>query len=310
MVGDWHTQPAQHAHTSTQTRMALSISVSIFDTITLLVSGHDPQKLGKADTSTSYNASVFKVITSNEWTLNLVQYRSDEFFKLNDTMDSTKTSKPVPFWKLSNAEWSGTYRRQYVSGRGDLYLFYNRLAYDIPQLQNQTVLPALSRGKTWGTQTTMVDLVSESADWILLPEDLRSEFKAVSAHILHGFSTKLENQSRVQISLYFMIIVVTFNFFKLAIMTLVLVTDRNAYLVTIGDAAASFLKRPDTCTDGKSTLGKEELFVTLGLQPLHPVSNAEEAKDLHLRSQGTWLPRPRPYLFSINRNGKVVYTML
>jgi hypothetical protein len=290
--------------------MALSISVSIFNTITLFVSGHNPQACGKADTSTSYNASVFKVITSNEWNLNLVQFGSKEFQSLHETMDSPNTSQPLPFWLLENAEWSGAYSRQYVSGHGDLYLFYDRLAYDVTQLRNTTALPALYRGNTYGTQKKMVNLVSESADWILLPNDLRTESKAVSAHILHGYSTKLENQSRVQISLYFMIIVATFNFFKLAIMMLVLITDRSAYLVTIGDAAASFLKRPDPCTDGKSTLGKEELFVTLGLQPLHPVSNAEEAKDLHLRSQGTWLPRPRPYLFSINRNGKVVYTML
>jgi len=258
---------------------------------------------------TSYNASVFKITTSNDWNLNIVEFGSEEFFKMNATMNITDPASPMPYWNMSNAEWSGAYSRRYVSGRGDLYLFIDRVAYEMPHPNQTTSLGSL-RSERNGSQTVTATLVRESADWILLPNQDASGLSPISAHVNHGFSTKLKNRSRVQISLYFMIIVVVFNVFKLAVMALVLITDRSAYLVTIGDAAASFLKRPDPCTQGKCVLGKEEFFVTMGMLPLHPVSTEDEAKDLHLRSTGTWLPKSRPYLFSINRHGKVIYTML
>jgi hypothetical protein len=132
----------------------------------------------------------------------------------------------------------------------------------------------------------------------------------VSAHVAHAFSQTNGEQSRLQISLYFMVIVLSFNALKLAVMTLVLLTDRSAYLVTCGDAMASFLKRPDAHIKSLCMLGKEEYCVRLGLPPLHPTSTAEEAIDLEKRSNGAWLPRPRRYFFSINRNGKVIYTIL
>ena len=65
-------------------------------------------------------------------------------------------------------------------------------------------------------------------------------------HVLQASSEKRDViQDRVQVSLYFMIVVVCFNIFKLVILSYVLVTDRSAYLVTLGDAASSCLKQND-----------------------------------------------------------------
>jgi hypothetical protein len=233
--------------------------------------------------SSATMAAVFKVI--NDWTLNVVEVRSPEFSTLNATMDNSI----MTYWDMNNAQWSSTYSRQYVSGRGDLCLFYDRLAYSIEHPKNQTIHGGY-RGEPTGSQNIMRSLTRESTDWTQLPAYTSSV--PISAHILQGFSTILPNQSRVQISLHFMIVVAVFNLLKLAAMALVLITDRNAYLVTIGDAAASFLKRPDTITDRKCIFGKEEVFVTMGRLPLHPVSTAAEAKDLDMRCKDTWLPRP------------------
>jgi hypothetical protein len=77
-------------------------------------------------------------------------------------------------------------------------------------------------------------------------------------HVLQASSKKRDViQDRVQVSLYFMIVVVCFNMFKLVILSHVLVTDRPAYLVTLGDAASSFLKQNDPHTKGKCVQGRD-----------------------------------------------------
>lgn len=143
-----------------------------------------------------------------------------------------------------------------------------------------------------------------------LPNNEGSDSNPISAHIVYGFSTNVGDRSRVQVSLYFMIVVVTFNVMKLSIMLIVLTTDRNNHLVNMGDAAASFLKPQDPYTDSKSILGKEEFFVAMGMPSLRPTSNAEEARDLKLRVKGTWLPQPQRDFFFINKHGEVIHTML
>ena len=68
----------------------------------------------------------------------------------------------------------------------------------------------------------------------------------------------LLDQSHVQLNVELMKVVVSFNLLKLAIMLWVLITDKSEYLVTLGDAAASLLERPDLCTVGKCIIGKGE----------------------------------------------------
>jgi hypothetical protein len=237
----------------------------------------------------------------------MVDIRSDEFFSL---MNETGTNSKSGYWQMDNVSWIKAYGKKFVSGRGDLYLIIDRVAFDISQRYNRTLDPDDLRNEIDGLKLNLPDLIHESTQWLILPSDKNFASRPVSVHVSQAFSKKLGPQSRVQISLYFMVIVLAFNIFKLAVMTLVLVTDRSAYLVTIGDAMASFLKRPDRYTDRMSMLGKEEIFAKMGLPPLRPVSTEEEANDLHRRSEGTWLPRPRSYMFSINRHGKVIYTLL
>lgn len=228
--------------------------------------------------------------------------RSDEYIAINSTMSSSTTS----FLQMSSTEYVHFYDRQYVS-RGDLYLIIDRIGFPTSQQYNQFLSPTDLRKVDVGGWHSVAN---DSPGWIRFPLTRDSETLDISAHVAHAFSRKVSQQSRLQISLYFMAVVVAFNVFKLAIMSLVLVTDRSAYLVTFGDAVASFLKRPDPHTETQCMLGKEEFFVKLGQLPLHPVSTDEEAVDLDKRSNGVWLPRPRQYFFSINRHAKVIYTML
>jgi hypothetical protein len=259
-------------------------------------------------TGSSYNAAIFKVITSNEWVITLLDIRSNQYNAMKEaTMADPNTSL---YWHMGKINWIQPYNKKYVSDRGDLYLIIDRIAFDTSQPYNQTWQPDDLSFRTRNIAFSLRDLTLESTDWLVLPLPEVSRYVPRSVHVAEAFSKKVDSQSRVQISLYFMIIVLIFNTLKLTIMALVLLTDRSAYLVTFGDAVASFLKRPDPYTDRMCMLGKEELFTKMGLPPLHPVLTEEEANDLRQRLMGTWLPRPRSYMFSINRHGKVVYTML
>jgi hypothetical protein len=80
-----------------------------------------------------------------------------------------------------------------------------------------------------------------------------------------------------------MIIVVVFNLLKLLTMALVLLTDRATHLVTIGDAAASFLERRDLTATDNCMLGEDELVFIMGLPLILLLSTPEERDDLHDR---------------------------
>jgi hypothetical protein len=232
-----------------------------------------------------------------------VDIRSDEFISINATMSDPNTS---PYWQMSNTNWYQPYEKKYVSGRGDLYLIIDLVAFSTSQQYDRTLLPDDLHNLTIYNSR---DFIRPSTAWLMLRDDDELEPGPKAVHVAQAFSKKMGPQSRVQISLYFMVIVLVFNMLKLAVMTLVLLTDQSTYLVTFGDAVASFLKRPDQYTDRMCMLGKEEFFAKMGLLPLHPISDEEEANDLRQRSMGTWLPQPQSYMFSINRHGKVVYTI-
>ncbi|KAF2846144.1 hypothetical protein T440DRAFT_542799 [Plenodomus tracheiphilus IPT5] len=82
-----------------------------------------------------------------------------------------------------------------------------------------------------------------------------------------------------------MIVVISFNLFKLLIMLWILFTDKSDYLVMLGDAAASFLERPDPFTLKECMLGKDEILRKRGHRT---TSSTSSRTDGYLRA-----PSPR-----------------
>jgi hypothetical protein len=266
----------------------------------------------------SYNASVFKVITSspNDYTIFTMDVTSDGWKRVNSTTDVGSWTGGNN-WNLTNGRWTDVYNSEYLSLHGDLYLGVDRVAFDTTQnLTNldleDTVSKYLSLNIS-GDRTYIRKLTMESSVWIryeLQPDD-NSPGMNVSAHVVQAASEKRGSPpSRVEVSLYFLLVVVFCNLSKLGIMAYVLITDRSTFLVTLGDAAASFLERPDPHTLGVGILGREELLITLGHPPSHPISNLDENADLDSRVQGVWLPQSRSYFTPVHRAAKVWYTML
>ncbi|KAF1849177.1 uncharacterized protein K460DRAFT_330888 [Cucurbitaria berberidis CBS 394.84] len=266
-----------------------------------------------------YNASVFKVVTSVDFNAFTLAAGSDKWEQIRSITDNDTFSGT--YSRLTNDQWSNVYNREHVSGHGDLYLTIDLLAFDTSQILTDMTLQDVDTLRRFGIEQEMTWAISHEQyplpGWIYFKpvhsmyEPGYNEPLQCYAHVAYAFSQKKDDlSSRVRVSLYFMVTVIVFNILKLSIMASVLITDRSAYLVTIGDAAASFLKRIDPSTTGKCMLGREEMLLSMGHPSSHPISSTEEKEDLTLRMGGMWLPRPRYYFFAVTRNGKVFYTIM
>jgi hypothetical protein len=241
-----------------------------------------------------------------------IDIATDEWSQVNALTDNDNWNKG-DYWNLTNGQWSDVYNTQYLSINGDLYLGIDRVALDtvtkqhLPNLSLSETLSSYFKLNVTGNQEYLRELIRKSPKWIrynITPD------VTISAHVAQASSQKRSLHSSVQVSLIFLVVVVCFNLLKLIVMIYVLVTDRSAYLVTLGDAAASFLEHTDPHTSYKCLLGREELLISLDHPPSHPVSNLEEQEDLDRRVTGVWLPRPRHYFFPVHRAAKVFYTLV
>jgi hypothetical protein len=159
-------------------------------------------------------------------------------------------------------------------------------------------------------------MTAESPDWILYNQltnntDLFAT-PPVSVHVAHAFSTIVRPQSRIQISLDFMIVVIAFNTLKLAVMVWVLATDKHDYIVTLGDATASYLRRPDLTTKGQCVLNRKEMMYHRGGTGFeHRRYGPSLPDDEFLRRVGgTWLPGTKKYFSLMGKDKQVFFALL
>lgn len=131
-----------------------------------------------------------------------------------------------------------------------------------------------------------------------------------AAHISKAISKVPTTKSSLQISLDFMLVVISFNVFKLCTMTWVLFTDRSNYIVTIGDAVASFLERPDPSTRLECMLSKEDIQFKTGNMPyLFPEGENLGKMSSHIE-KGTWEPKRKSRSVVLGRDRRVFLAIL
>jgi hypothetical protein len=160
--------------------------------------------------------------------------------------------------RLENKEWTKIYNKKYVSLYGDLTLVVDRISFGSTAFE---IVVNLSMSQYLPKEVPTMPSPSGEG-WINLGPDEISPFGFDALHISEGYTVDLGNNSRIQISLYFLLVVITFNFLKLIIMSGILIADRANYIVTIGDAAASFLEHPDSITKGRCTLNTDEMMAS------------------------------------------------
>lgn len=221
--------------------------------------------------------------------------------------------------RFQDNKWVDVYNTEYVSGHGDLYFTIDRFAFrpsqNVSARSFTDYLPAKIINARY---IPLINITDSSLSWInYTPFDGQSlttpatpnEDWPENARISLTFSRIVHRKSRIQLSLDFMIIVISFNVFKLMIMVWVLVTDRSEYLVTIGDAAASFLARPDPCTLGQCILSKEGHLYKLGKRA-NIDFEAEDWEGFKLHLLGTWLPRRLRYSTSLSEDRQKFFVIL
>ncbi|PVI04237.1 hypothetical protein DM02DRAFT_519153, partial [Periconia macrospinosa] len=264
-----------------------------------------------------YNAAIFKVTSDTFYEMYTVDVNSEYYQHVKST--------PTEYSRMSNKEWFESYSQRFLQ-KGDIHFVFDYVATSTRSTPNETnyfrSTTKLARDLNIKELTggAVSSSSPNSAYWISISSsyynetgssDIKNWEPQVMLRVVEAFSKRPQYAPcEIQISLYFMLVVSIFNLIKLLVMCWVLWTDRSIYLVTLGDASASFLETPDPCTYAKCMLGKDEFLGSLGEPPDHPVSCAEEKENLEIRASGTWLPRTTRYIYPINSTGKGIYTVL
>lgn len=268
-------------------------------------------------TGRSYNAALFQIATFNEYNINTIDARSEAYTALN-TSSFSNESYTAEYRKLRGSQWLGFYNTKYVLDYGDLYLAIDRVAFDTPQhdvvISTSDYLPLEVKS---GNLSVIRQITAEAGPWVdykafaqwATPQALTNATWPSSVRVTESFSRIIEPHSRILMSRDFMIVVVSFNALKLAIMVWVLMTDKSEYIVTLGDAVASFLSHSDPCTYNQCMLSKDEMLWTFGSRPYH-IPEDEEMDKLQLRLNGVWLPSSLRYFVSLTADRQVFFALL
>jgi hypothetical protein len=241
----------------------------------------------------SYNAAIFKITVNNEYSITLMASNSVAYKEISNKTTSVR---------LENTQWKEMYGKEYVSKYGDLYLGIDSIAWDSliywTSGMNEYLPSNVTGGTKGGSWQTPTAEGWASSGWLRFIDRPKS-VAPKQVHFSEGYTIDTGRYSRIQINLYFMVVVLVFNFFKVAVMLGTLMRHRSDYIVTLGDAAASFLEHPEELTEGKCTLETDNLFASYG----HPdqVDGSAVTKDERSKQsmRNTWRPRSRRYCSSI-----------
>jgi hypothetical protein len=239
-------------------------------------------------TTDSYNAAIFQLTTHNEYHISFINADSDEFARLDD---ATKSVDQTLFQNFSSRAWKPVYSAKYISDFGDLYLGIHAFTFD--NVQNSTIFNdtiVMSGGQSVIDNTTNVAW-SRDGDWVdyLYLTNSSDTNYPYAAHVKKAIATNVESKSSLQLSRDFMLVVISFNLLKLGIMLWILLNDRSAYIVTLGDAVASFLVHQDPTTKHACLLNKDDFLYTTK-HGSRVSENSKEGKSLKSRLEGIWSP--------------------
>ncbi|KAI2488562.1 hypothetical protein Ptr902_02695 [Pyrenophora tritici-repentis] len=256
-----------------------------------------------------YNAALFQITVANQYDIHAISIGSEDWAKIS-SRDNVRN--------LTNDQWMEIYATPYLSGYDDLYLVIDRLAFE--PFQNVTTgsnvdhLPLNIRNSS---NEAIRNFTNGAMPWInytmfagyALRDNKSSGAWPYNARVAYGLSNISNVESRIQISQDFMIIVICFNFAKLVIILWVLIADKSEYLVTLGDAAASFLERPDSSTVGKCMLGKEEHLFQLGYRIAKNLDSQNQGR-FQQRLLGAWLPDRLRHSASLSEDRQLLLAIM
>lgn len=177
-----------------------------------------------------------------------------------DSSNYTDLVNNASYIQISNAEWKSAFAGPYAAEYSELVVVCDGFQVTPPgsnaTMQYQKVLDQHEFRRIFGVSFNLASEVSKT-DWLTLRFGLQEP--SLALHVAHALVAPARTRSRVQLSMHFMIVVISANILKLLIMLSVLLTDRSSYVVTLGDAVASFLSSPDPVTEGKCLMEDQSL---------------------------------------------------
>ncbi|XP_014550275.1 hypothetical protein COCVIDRAFT_115896 [Bipolaris victoriae FI3] len=254
-----------------------------------------------------YNSAAIFIASTNLCSVYVLNVTSPQW---QDVLSSPN------YTALSNLQWQKAYQSQLID-YGDLYLAINQTA--LKAADGDTEHPTLSfdSNYTWVMQNIsrafVRKLILNETDKSILSRN-RINMTAFNSdgvgnepyygQVTAARARIVSSRSRIQISLCFLIIVIISNAIKLATMLWVLFYEEPEFLVTLGDAATSFLKSPDPQTEGVCVYSREAILIEHG-------SGSKKSKqgnlleDITHDSYGTWRERYHSYSLSLGRDREV-----
>jgi hypothetical protein len=273
---------------------------------------------------TSYNASVFQVVTANDYSIDFIDRASPKWNAINMEM----LNKASNLSNLSVSEIKTTYDQKYVSTHGDVVLWVERVSIEYAfatfhnhENQNFT-LPAIDMPLDAPIQPSGAQSWAQTIDekgWAIAA-DLNEHWRmtAQDSPILllriGGAFARPAINSEVQMSLTFLLVVVICNAVKIGSLVFLLwkgTNDTSPPLVTVGDAVASFLEAPDESTRGYCTYSKAEYFWKTGhLKRTLAREQDGRAAKWDKRCDGIWEERTNNYGSAISKRKRTILTFL
>lgn len=155
----------------------------------------------------------------------------------------------------------------------------------LPVLRNCDPSGVIANGHNWSIDVSDTDMTTYSTS----PGSQVNE-----TSIQYCLSKGVEEHCKLQFSLAIMIVVIICNLIKTICMSIIAWKQDPEPLVTLGDAIASFLDRPDMTTEGNCIVGKTRF---------------EDSKSWHLLLS-TWDPKGLPWFRAASQRRWLVCNIL
>lgn len=181
----------------------------------------------------SYHAAVFKYTIAYEYDAGFVNCQSVDYLTLNSSREVSN---------LTNAQWMTAFGTQFAYDYTDLYIVFDAVG-TTTGLTGLSDRITISMNTAWPQPPWAVsdmgylNISNSGEEWLATAQGYH-------VHAVHAFASPASGQNAVQLSLHSMLIVIVANLVKTIVMGSVVLkiglVDGSSYLVTCGDAVASF----------------------------------------------------------------------
>ncbi|KAF2437912.1 hypothetical protein P171DRAFT_477820 [Karstenula rhodostoma CBS 690.94] len=274
-----------------------------------------------------YNASIFRVLSDNEYRGNIIQYNAPEWRSLDN---ATTWDSMTQISKLSMENIKTSYDRNSTSEFGHLSLSvvsinyeFSATTHELENSRNRSItLPSFQMPveaddhnlRNWIAQVDSTGRVPAAA----LRKDWQSEGNAfgaiVTVNLEGGYALRGRRNCKIQMSLPFLMIVILCNAIKIICLILTIMKsnlDTELPLVTVGDAVAAFSEHPDVLTHGHCTYSVKEYLWKVGqIKQKQVDKQGYHAERLIRRREGVWETREVRYAYAITKWKRVVLVIV